>query len=89
MQTQYSLGIDVGSTTVKTVVIDDAKQIIRSRYQRHYSRIKETVSEQLEQIAGEYPDSLFTLCITGSAGWGLPIMQTCPLCRRCMRHSSP
>ncbi|WP_276795674.1 acyl-CoA dehydratase activase [Ruminococcus champanellensis] len=71
MQTQYSLGIDVGSTTVKTVVIDDAKQIIRSRYQRHYSRIKETVSEQLEQIAGEYPDSLFTLCITGSAGLGL------------------
>ena len=71
MQTQYSLGIDVGSTTVKTVVIDDAKQIIRSRYQRHYSRIKETVSEQLEQIAEEYPDSLFTLCITGSAGLGL------------------
>ena len=36
----YSLGIDVGSTTVKTVIIDSDNQIIYSKYQRHLSKVK-------------------------------------------------
>ena len=38
---KYSLGIDVGSTTVKTVITDDKKTILYSKYQRHFSKIKE------------------------------------------------
>ncbi len=71
MSKVYSLGIDVGSTTVKTVILDDNSEIIRSRYQRHFSKVRETVAEQLEEIANEYSGCEFRLSITGSAGLGL------------------
>ena len=64
----FSLGIDVGSTTVKTVILDEAGNIIRSRYQRHFSKVRETVEEQLSEIAEEYSGCRFRLSITGSAG---------------------
>lgn len=67
----FSLGIDVGSTTVKTVILDEDGNIIRSRYQRHFSKVRETVEEQLTDIANEYSDCEFRLAITGSAGLGL------------------
>lgn len=67
----FSLGIDVGSTTVKTVIINDKKEIIYSEYQRHFSKVKEAVREQLEIIAEKYPDDTFRVCMTGSAGLGL------------------
>ncbi len=67
----YSLGIDVGSTTVKTVIINDENKILFSKYQRHFSKVKETVEEQLHTIMDEYPDASFRLSITGSAGLGL------------------
>lgn len=67
----YSLGIDVGSTTVKTVIINDNKDIIYSEYQRHFSKVKESVKEQLEIIAEKFPDDSFKVCMTGSAGLGL------------------
>ncbi len=67
----YALGIDVGSTTVKTVILDENKSIIHSKYQRHFSKVKETVTEQLEEIKRNYPDVSFKLSITGSAGLGL------------------
>ena len=70
-QPVYALGIDVGSTTVKTVVIDDNKQILSSCYQRHLSRVRETVAEQIEALQQKFPDALFRICITGSAGLGL------------------
>ena len=71
MNKVYALGVDVGSTTVKTVILDENKQIIYSKYERHFSKVKETVKSQLEIIAKEYPDAKFRLSITGSAGLGL------------------
>ena len=41
MANRYSLGIDVGSTTVKTVITDTDGNIIYSKYQRHLSKVKE------------------------------------------------
>lgn len=70
-QPQYSLGIDVGSTTVKTVVLDEQGKILSHCYQRHYSRVRETVTEQLEALVQTYADAAFSVCITGSAGLGL------------------
>lgn len=67
----YSLGIDVGSTTVKTVIVDENNKILYSKYERHFSKVRETVIEQLEIILKEYPDDNFRCCITGSAGLGL------------------
>ena len=71
MSTMLSLGIDVGSTTVKTVITDADGNIIYSKYQRHLSKVKETVTEQLKLIRADYPDEKFAVCITGSAGLGL------------------
>ena len=71
MNKVFSLGIDVGSTTVKTVILDESGNIIRSRYQRHFSKVRETVEEQLSEIAAEYSGCGFRLSITGSAGLGL------------------
>ena len=47
----YSLGIDVGSTTVKTVILD-GDDIIYNKYERHFSKVRETVGEQLRIIKG-------------------------------------
>ncbi len=68
---KYSLGIDVGSTTVKTVITDSDGNIIYSKYQRHLSKVKETVTDQLKIIQADHPNEEFTVCITGSAGLGL------------------
>ena len=67
----YSLGIDVGSTTVKTVIIDEKKNIIYSEYQRHFSKVRETVKTQLEAVQEKDPNDTFKICMTGSAGLGL------------------
>ena len=67
----YTLGIDVGSTTVKTVVCDESGNILHSAYQRHFSKVKETVSEQLTAIREKFPEAQFRCAMTGSAGLGL------------------
>ncbi|WP_303825283.1 acyl-CoA dehydratase activase [Ruminococcus flavefaciens] len=71
MSNKYSLGIDVGSTTVKTVITDADGEIVYSKYQRHLSKVKETVTDQLKIIQADHPNEEFTVCITGSAGLGL------------------
>ena len=48
MDKVYSLGVDIGSTTVKTVILDDGK-IIWSKYQRHFSKVRETAAEQVKR----------------------------------------
>lgn len=70
MEKVYCLGIDVGSTTVKTVILDDS-EIVRTKYERHFSKVKETVAEQLREIQKEYPNDKFKIMITGSAGLGI------------------
>lgn len=67
----YSLGVDVGSTTVKTVILNDEGRILFSAYQRHFSKVRETVQEQLKKIRKDYPEDSFRICVTGSAGLGL------------------
>ena len=69
--TVYSLGIDIGSTTVKTVVMDENCTILSKCYQRHLSRVRETVADQLTALRKQYPDAAFRICMTGSAGLGL------------------
>ncbi len=71
MKKEYFLGIDIGSTTVKTVITNRKKEIIYSEYGRHYSRVRQTVCDQLKLIQAEYPDEEFSVCITGSGGLGL------------------
>ena len=75
------MGIDVGSTTVKVVVIDNDKKILYSEYRRHFSDIKSTVAELLTEVKPVVKDEPFTVVITGSGGLllanmlGLPFVQ--------------
>ncbi len=70
MSKVYCLGIDVGSTTVKTCILD-GEDIIYTKYERHFSKVGETVLEQLKAIREIYPDDSFKIAITGSAGLGI------------------
>ncbi len=61
-----SLGIDVGSTTVKTVVVSLDGEVLWKRYDRHHTKQAETLLEQLEAIRESYPGAELDLYITGS-----------------------
>ena len=62
------IGIDVGSTTVKIVVIDQDFQLLYSKYQRHYSEIREAVADLLQEAYQEFSDTKITVMVTGSGG---------------------
>ena len=66
------IGLDVGSTTLKCVVLNDADQIVYQNYERHLSRITEKTAQMLSEIAAKLgAHEKVTLCISGSAGMGL------------------
>ena len=66
------VGLDVGSTTIKCVVVDDDQHIIYSTYERHYSHILEKSEELLRRVEKEYvPSGKAELAISGSAGMGM------------------
>lgn len=67
----YLLGIDVGSTTVKTVVISDNDEILFSKYERHMSQVREVTLRQLKTIHEMFKNVKFKVCVTGSGGLGL------------------
>ncbi len=68
MNTVVHMGIDVGSTTAKVVILDDNSDVIFSKYQRHYSDVKESVVSLITQAYENFADYKITLNITGSGG---------------------
>ena len=68
MASRYFTGLDVGSTTVKGVVMDDAQNILYSSYQRHEARQIETVIEFLSEIQERFGNADLSLFVTGSGG---------------------
>ncbi|MBQ3520746.1 MAG: 2-hydroxyglutaryl-CoA dehydratase, partial [Firmicutes bacterium] len=65
------LGIDVGSTTVKLIMLDDNDKIIYSRYERHMSNVFETVVDLLRKMYEEVGNVSLKTVITGSGGLSL------------------
>ncbi len=66
------IGLDIGSTTLKCIVLDDQNNIIHKSYERHFSQIKNKSAQLLKQLRKKYPDTKTAqLCISGSAGMGL------------------
>lgn len=65
------LGIDVGSTTVKLVLLDDNDRITYSKYERHMSNVFETVVALLCNMYEEIGDIRLRSVITGSGGLSL------------------
>ena len=68
---EYTLGIDIGSTTVKVALLNDTKELLYSDYQRHHSNIKEALHELLKHAISESGDLTIHPVITGSGGLSL------------------
>ncbi len=65
---KYSLGIDIGSTTVKVALMDSKKNLLFSDYERHYANIRETLKTLLEKAYKEVGNVTVHPMITGSGG---------------------
>ncbi|MBR3838986.1 MAG: 2-hydroxyacyl-CoA dehydratase [Clostridia bacterium] len=63
-----AVGLDVGSTTVKVVIIDKDGNILYNKYQRHYSDIRKTIYDVMNEALAMYKDCEATFTITGSGG---------------------
>ena len=74
----YRLGIDVGSTTVKVVIINDSNDIIFSDYRRHFANIKETLSDLVSDALTKLGDCTIYANITGSGGFALSTVLNIP-----------
>ena len=67
----YRIGIDIGSTTVKVVVLDENNQLLFRSYERHYSKARERACETLASIRDKLAGQNVKMVITGSAGLGV------------------
>ena len=65
------IGIDIGSTTVKVVVLDENNKLLFHSYERHYSKARERACETLNSIRDMLSGKDVKLVITGSAGLGV------------------
>ena len=63
-----TLGIDIGSTTVKIAILDADHNILFSDYERHYANIRETLSSLLTKAYNQLGNLTLHPMITGSGG---------------------
>ena len=95
MENILHVGLDVGSTTVKIIVMDDNKNTIYKDYQRHFSDTKNTVCNVLENLLKMYPSNSFTLALTGSGAMsaakflGVDFIQEVVSCKRAVEKYIP
>lgn len=92
----YQAGIDVGSTTVKLVILNEAKETIFQKYERHFSDVKSASEKILKEastlIGGDQP---LKMAITGSGGMGLaevlniPFIQEVIACTKTVEEIIP
>ncbi len=68
MKNVFSLGIDIGSTTVKIAVTDGGTDILFADYERHYANIQETLASLLKRAHEKLGSLMLSPTITGSGG---------------------
>ena len=64
----YTLGIDIGSTTVKIAILDENEKLLFADYERHFANIQETLADLLEKAQKELGEMTLCPVITGSGG---------------------
>lgn len=65
------LGLDIGSTTIKCVVLDEEDKVIYSSYNRHLSQIAAMTEQLLRDVSEKIGTTEMLVTISGSAGMGL------------------
>ncbi len=89
------VGLDVGSTTVKIIVMDHNLNTIYKDYQRHFSDTQNTVYNVLETLSKQYADYDYTIALTGSGAMstakflGFPFIQEVVACKRAVETYIP
>lgn len=90
-----SVGVDVGSTTVKMIALDEDQSIVYKDYRRHFSDVKNTVTELLNEAQVVLSTALLKCTVTGSAGLGLsesldiPFVQEVIACSKAIKTYAP
>lgn len=88
-------GIDVGSTTVKLVILNEQNESIFSKYERHFSDVKTATERVLREAESMIDTQGMTMSITGSGGMGLadvleiPFVQEVIACTRTVEEVIP
>ena len=66
------IGIDIGSTTIKCVVLDDQGNLLHKSYERHFAMIREKTREVIKGLIDKFNITEPVVCaVSGSAGMGL------------------
>lgn len=100
---RVSLGLDIGSTTVKVLLLTQNEEILYSKYQRHFSDVRTTIGEllkgALESLKNEDSIDLKnqTFCLTTSGSgaitlsseFGIDFVQEVIACAECIRYTIP
>ena len=77
----YTLGIDIGSTTVKIAILDKSDNLLFADYKRHFANIQETLADLLQEAWEQHGEMTLHPVITGSGGLtladhlGIPFVQ--------------
>ncbi|NIZ18789.1 CoA activase [Spirochaetales bacterium BR151] len=71
MSQHFRLGIDIGSTTAKIVLLDPENKQIFTRYRRHNTEVVATILGILHEVLTELGDIDLSVAITGTAGMGI------------------
>lgn len=75
------IGLDIGSTTVKVIVLNSAKEVVFCKYQRHFSEVRKIVAAILQETAEQFSESSWHLALSGSGAitlaseLGVPFVQ--------------
>ena len=83
------IGIDIGSTTVKVVLLDEQNKLLFRSYERHYSKARERAAETLRSLADRLAGRQVRIVITGSAGLGVAKAAEIDFVRRCTPPPPP
>ena len=95
MKKVLNVGIDIGSTTVKMVVIDRKNKILFEAYERHYSDTKRTLIDLFNRILEMFNNCKFTFILTGSGAISLskhlnvPFVQEVIACKNAIKEYAP
>ena len=91
----HTLGIDIGSTTVKVAVLDADKHLLFSDYERHFANIQETLAALLKKAREALGDRRVSPMITGSGGLtlanhlGVPFVQEVIAVSTALQEAAP
>lgn len=67
----FKIGLDIGSTTIKAVVLDNQDNVVYKSYERHKSKVRELALQKIKELKDILDGQDLMLAITGSAGLGV------------------